>query len=117
MTEYKAGRELDALIAEKAMGWKRLESNFENCDWFTDNEGVERFCRDTYQGYNCSQFCPSQLIADAWLVLDEFFCFNVGTDGMIYLCAVYTEPKKKYLASVATAPLAICLAALKTVED
>jgi len=58
-----AGREMDALVAEKVMGWKRRKPTHGNCCT----------CQDCGQGHDeCfCEFCPSEDIADAWRVVIE----------------------------------------------
>ena len=91
-------RELNALVAEKVMG--------------------HEFC-PIHHGYFCcgrgAHYSTS--IADAWMVVEKFIVWDVGTDGCLYLCKIKTHPNQKgYIASADTAPEAICKAALKVVD-
>ena len=113
----KAGRELDALIAEKVMGWKR--GSFFGIDdddrwWLYLGNGKWQ-----QQGFGGKGFCPSTRIADAWLVVEK-----LGKNFDVSRCRVYQEIEAWFWeasfhngpdAEADTAPLAICLAALKAV--
>ena len=105
----KAGRELDALIAEKVMG---LAGVRDGKSWlYGDNWTYHK------KGVLCLVPHYSTQIADAWLVVEKFFKFSLGSDGLIYLCKFADAPNKNWsLGTGDTAPLAICLAALKEVE-
>ncbi len=109
----KAGRELDAKVAEEVMGWEIITLG--NTDVWAERlvDGWE----PKRQNWN-----PSTQIADAWLVVEkmkndwcnlEFMCgryqakFKTGARVIEY---------KYYEAQADTAPLAICLAALKAIE-
>ena len=124
----KAGRELDALIAEKVMGWAATHED-ELYIWF--NDGVpgppKRFCSDIdYYRENPFFWSPSTQIADAWLVVEKLRemgawislgakdgAFNWDFRGII---REEQDDERRFIAHAATAPLAICLAALKAVE-
>jgi hypothetical protein len=101
-----AGRELDALVAEKVMGWKEPKKGSLGELFPSQFNRTLRYSTD---------------IADAWRVADksqlfskhgfylwfdgEFWC--VGDTNGVNDCSPHTKG--------ATAPLAICLAALKAV--
>jgi hypothetical protein len=111
----KAGRKLDALIAEKVMGWKLCPGEtyvYETPDGDTKAIQFHKF---------------SENIADAWLVLEK-----LKADGMdimvrwaakhsgesyrdVWLCWIAKDGKVGDGTHADTAPLAICLAALKAV--
>ena len=116
----KAGRELDALIAEKVMGWKATHKD-ERHLWF--NEGKPspptRFCAEEDFGDNPFWWSPSRSIADAWLVVEK-----LGKRFDVSRCRAYQEIEAWFWeasfhngpdAQAATVPLAICLAALKAI--
>lgn len=100
----KAGRELDALIAEKVMGWTYDEV----LGW------------NSPDGKLTGQPCPraySTDIAAAWAVVVKFTGvarveFHQAEGWWIELGNGYDSAS----ATAPTAPLAICLAALKTVR-
>ena len=110
----KAGRELDALIAEKVMGWK-VDRIVEHNNT-TGDELLHIFGPDKFPHY-------STQIADAWLVVEK-----LGKDDWTYTIVGNSSYNRcdlrKWLShnnwahlysDADTAPLAICLAALKAV--
>ena len=120
--DNNAGRELDALIAEKVMGWGRH-------DW-KEHHALERtlYCGNcgTTKGKDaldeigtfCQQFewkaeLPeySTRIQDAWQVVEKFDMFDI-----VWRSPEWAAWVKGEVTYAATAPLAICLAALKAVE-
>ena len=114
----KAGRELDALIAEKVMG-KSLPYNLHE---------MEAMARRTKAGAELvDRMVPhySTQIADAWLVMEkmsfEFTEVDIfGHEIERWTCCFHGhlhDLDKDGLAYADTAPLAICLAALKTKEN
>lgn len=124
-----AGRELDALVAEHVMGWKRVDVPK---DYDGQNAGVTLLPAtpssigwDPKGAYALWHFCPyySTDIAAAWLVVEKLVnegkVFIVKGDGLrtgdyplkwTVLCD--NQPR----TDANTAPLAICLAALKAVS-
>ena len=124
----KAGRELDALIAEKVMGW-------EYHDWKTSTAfEYTKYCficgrtKRLHAPVEIDDFCGtneapphySTQIADAWLVLeslDEWELKRTKYEKGKYLCKIAPYVGATWYLEVAdTAPLAICLAALKAIE-
>lgn len=100
------GRELDALVAEKVMGFTgiRFGRNDPNAVW------VEMGSRRKFQ--------PSTDIAAAWEVLEkhsEIYLkkYKVMSNGHRYACRVDEDT----IVSSLTAPEAICKAALIAVLD
>ena len=112
--EYEAGRELDALIAEKVMGWNRRGpgrhvSDYNN--WWILPDG---------KSLNPLRFCPSTDISAAWEVVlslrNRWGTFTLVA-GLQWHC--YDNEDGNYverMGSADTAPLAICRAALKAVQ-
>ena len=93
-----AGRQLDALIAERVMGKKVDQSSgVDIC--FEDGPPIPRY---------------STNIADAWLVVEKFEIVEVEKLYHAYIAAVHVE-NRVYSVQANTAPLAICLAAFKAV--
>lgn len=87
-----AGRELDALVAEKVMGIGKLEF-------------------DAYYG---PQHRYSTDIAAAWEVVEKLAKpLKVVWTGKVWVCEVFGEPCSQ---EAGTAPLAICRAALKVMD-
>ncbi len=95
----KAGRELDALIAEKVMDDMLAGIRLDGSPMFDD---IPHY---------------STQIADAWLVVEklkEEFDFDISYSKQGWTMYVYNDTYSGIYAD--TAPLAICLAALKAVE-
>lgn len=99
----EAGKELDALIAEKVMGWQ-MDLDYKGNDYWVD-------------------FKPSTNTADAWIVFEKFKYIEVEKLVNQFKCWIYPPDPliKTFDGSGAesewceTAPLAICLAALEAV--
>lgn len=117
MTNLPPGRELDALIAEKVMGWK-FEQRHPEADngifpW-TRVDGIRAVAPPHY----------SKSIADAWAVVEKWRELGFDVDitahhGWQYGCRIApkgTFNTSTHFESADTAPHAICLAALKAVE-
>jgi hypothetical protein len=129
-----AGRELDALVAERVMGWKNLEyypaisgrkPGYAPAGWYGDGPNGEVYLNRYY----------STRIKDAWLVIEKLI--NDGNcPGLLYddnghwalaLEGTQNVPIGDNAQDIATqffvsandwaesAPLAICRAALKAV--
>jgi uncharacterized protein (DUF1330 family) len=113
----KAGRELDALVAEKVMGYK--------IGWLTEYGFKKEFERkvialkgDRYD--NIPRYSTN--ISDAWQVVEKVgkeFLVRKRLEGNDYRAFIITFDNylghKEYYAHAKTAPLAICLAALRAV--
>jgi len=118
MSEMKASRELDALVAEKVMGWTPPthdpKHTFSYRELWTDEHGD--FCQ-------LPRF--TERIDDAWMVVEKM---AEGMDGPIINLAWCENPDIEgwygwvcdmkgvgvwQAAAADTAPLAICKAALK----
>jgi len=109
-----AGREMDALVAEKVMGW--MPKN--NLYW-KDNEGSFAGWATNYPEYEVKPFNPSIDIAAAWdVVVKMARTTNVNL--------AWINSAKGWLwnfkigrtwASSDTAPLAICRASLLAVME
>jgi hypothetical protein len=105
----KPGRELDELMAEKVMGWKR------DFQCWKDQNGRIRTIESTSFG----SFQPSTDISAAWEVANKFDFFYLFRNPHIYdgewECKLVAEDSsRKYYALGKTAPEAICKAALLT---
>jgi len=127
----KAGRKLDALMAEKVMGWKREQPLYEDAPdsyaiwgeggnaiiYYGDDDPLEITGLPHY----------STRIEDAWLVVEHLSDYH---DHDIFIenwrdgeWCCFTMPMVSSIwpdggrpgACAATAPLAICLAALEAV--
>jgi len=100
----KAGRELDALVAEKVMGWH------------------PDLCGGKYEAVKIPAYSSS--ISAAWEVVEKLqeraLCVALEwtiTDGWAFGITPHDFPYEFCIKENASSiPLAICLAALKTVE-
>ena len=110
----KAGRELDALVAEKVMEWEWRGLSH---GWY-HGEGRLFLDEDELPHY-------STQIADAWLVVEKLvgdgFYVDIGVQEDRAQVQLETLTDRSWTIRVGsteapTAPLAICLAALKVVE-
>lgn len=140
----KPGRELDALIAEKVMGWKRLTyaQNFYKRDpdshkyhddyrltmwWHSDilnqyGTFEEMALAEDSDCFSCQQvdpaFSPSTDMADAWEVVsrlkDKHEFFELWSHSGKWWCGFGVKGKAS-VNEIETAAHAICLAALKAV--
>ena len=119
----EAGRELDALVAEKVTGWKLQDKQCPVCGWpygASELHGcVPGNCSmrpppsrraDTPQNYSTD-------IAAAWLVVEKSHIldkYSLTTHGANWVIVDETDGWDVFIEA-STAPLAICLAALKAV--
>lgn len=111
----KAGRELDALVAEKVMGWVWIkEINSPRAPELLPPNGHSPVMADD----PIPRFSTD--IAAAWSVIeklsgpDEYATYqitNAGAAGDVFVCVGKGE------AFAETLPLAICLAAIHAVEN
>lgn len=143
MADLKAGRELDALIAKKVMGWRRMTyaeryaprnpgSHGYGADrrltgfWHSselDSLGIyaevarAEYCDDYYEPSEA--WSPSTLIEDAWWVVDAIrhkyggALLHLHRNGDDTWWAIFGKDEDPGETGD-TAPHAICLAALKT---
>lgn len=119
-TDLKPGRELDAVIAEKVMGWKRIDS----ISWSQPIPSGLAIQRLEFELPNFSTDTEA-----AWQVVETIdmpFHLVKSTDkmpnlvrprGEKYLCTFTIDYGNHVAAGSDTAPHAICLAALKAVEQ
>lgn len=106
-------RQIDALIAEKVMGWT-LDSNIEETNvYWVDSEGNIMGWPDGVE-----QWAPSAYIGDAWQVLEKFETNDdifLRTEVKGWTCNIETD-EGGYIGYGDTAPMAICVAALKAAQ-
>lgn len=121
------GRELDAIVHEKIFGkcghvlsiYKK-----DNRNWSDDYTTYRcKKCKtETFRGLSYHEgktVCPqySTDIADAWLVLDYLenngYEYNLVFESNYYMLDLYRNGYK-FQGDAETAPLAICIAALKS---
>jgi hypothetical protein len=112
----KPGRELDALVAEKVMGWRKEATLPEYFFWKDVENGELKYHIDDWK--------PSTNIKYAWEVVEKLhdsgFYFTIkspprGKSDSYWVCIDDFYGKKYYTAHGVTAPLTICLAALEAV--
>lgn len=127
--ERQAGRELDAEIAEKVMGWTNVHKR--GGIWWGAFPGLVEA-----EGEGVTTFVPhfSWLIESAWLVVEAMrakgHSINIECDdsGFVVRVRIFTpDPEwdgggyfssdKEASVCRDSAPLAICLAALATLES
>lgn len=109
----KAGRELDALVAEKVMGWTaRHEVRYSEGIPWTYSYWVDKDGKNVNQWH----FVPSENISDAWKVVeklrDEVAFLDILPAADHYIVKIQSAHGTDYVEAE-TAPLAICKAALK----
>lgn len=117
--EIPAGPDLDRLVAERVMGFTDIRK-MNGCDWYSaTREG--RADRVLVGSDSARGFAPSTDIAHAWEVVERMEQRRLELGLWRYLDAyweaefVVTEREPSGEAKADTAPLAICLAALKAV--
>jgi hypothetical protein len=135
----EAGREMDALVAEKVMGWKKRVRKGHGVDgnhewWFDKRKPT--YPLEFVKGWDTDEdfdpWEPSTSISAAWEVVE---CFERGgfapwgeqvaaavelscSDGIEkerYFCTFYSPSLAKVEAFGKTMPEAVCRAALKAV--
>lgn len=122
MTDLKPGPELDALVAEKVMGWKRLESPSGDYAPWEDDKGKRRNTWVAARSFaGLLEWSPSTDIAAAWEVVEKlnesvlFVTVELKPgSGARALCQIIDISKQ--LRSIhygESAPEAICRAALE----
>lgn len=115
-------REIDALIAEKVMGWQNSNSlDVEDRTYTKDGEHV----------MYVDDFRPTESISDAWIVVERFakdgksLRVEYNSNFNEWICSNQSDESiplngwsfedELFSQYQATAPLAICLVALKAV--
>jgi hypothetical protein len=112
-----AGREMDALIAEKVFHWK------DGGEYWVTSEGKPTFLKVWNSGYYSEPFYPSEDIDYAWYVIERMQVrgFNTRVEVMPQItCAMWVKNMNEYgpapiIVRSESAPLAICRAALLAV--
>lgn len=109
--EMQAGREMDELIAEKVMGWKRGNTKYGEMPWYPTGKipcghrgrlGVPCYSIEIEKTWNLVEWMKDWNMELNWYGNDWEASFDTDEDG-------------EYYAIAPTAPLAICRAALKAV--
>lgn len=106
------GRELDELVAEKVMGWRKRDIYWEN------DETQKQYCGVGYKhsrgDIDVPDFCPSADIEAAFLVMVKFG-FTLAPYGRGEAITRWHAANGEHFAYGLTAPMAICIAALRAV--
>jgi hypothetical protein len=108
MDELKPGREMDALVAERVFGWKRLRNQV---GWYRDGD------KSTW---NMREPRFSTDISAAWTIVEKLKGMEPEiewSDEIHAWCVVFYKSKIDSATLGDTAPLAICKAALKAVGE
>lgn len=115
----KAGRELDALIAEKVMGVSRIT-------WHPEGMYTGAGRPFDVSGKKPGQF-PTVIdhystdLADAWLVVKQVLTWKHGHVDLSIeaegVCCTISSYERDGQATAPSVPLAICLAALNAMES
>ena len=120
----EAGKGFDAIIARQVMGWTKATLH-------DDVTGPEAYwCMGGKAMAPVDSFTPSTDIASAWKVVEHLLChgwdekhfFQLHYDNVdLWDASFYKEPSgdgggPDVWGTAPTAPLAICLAALKAVQ-
>lgn len=113
-------REIDAAVASDVMGWRKGKAGINGGRWISADG------KDMGWNVGNTAFSPSTNIADAWEVVEKMR--SNEWDFKLESCAgkypvvefakwhsVYGDEYVRFQAQEATAPLAICLAALAAV--
>ncbi|MGG3798952.1 BC1872 family protein [Metabacillus fastidiosus] len=110
-------QKINKLVAEQIMGWK-VKKAMDGVTEYYDNGS---FCEGKWvedlglrEKDNVDVFKPSERIQDAWLVVQKFQYHKVEMDAGHYYCTLANDGPF-FDGDSETAPMAICLAALKTV--
>lgn len=103
---------LDCLLAEKVMGWRRTGTS-DAPAWEVPGLPLRTREETSYKG-----FSPSTDIRAAWevvnrLIIEGYEDFDLDFDGDIWECSITNYLDVTGRAEGKTAPLAICLCALK----
>ncbi len=128
--EMPAGRELDALVSEKVMGWVWIAFEIAHTtdvvrrpypgdSWDVQHGRRADFTEPIAYGWDSNLPHYSTDIAAAWRVVDRRkgeYTFILSYNQHEHTWWVCFDPVNHYEARADTAPLAICRAALKAVE-
>ena len=111
----EAGREMDALVSEKVMGYQRGDELEWSRAYWVDKSDPKTFrilglIEDTYDELAWS---PSTNIDEAWMVLEKFTDVDIEKAGENYRVTINVFAQ----ADAHRAPLAICRAALIAVLE
>lgn len=112
LLEMEAGREMDALVAEKVMGWTVKKEGYSTWVVITDTYWTRPLVGG--EGGSWGNWTPSTDIAAALPVLEKWTDAEIEKAGGNYRVTLIGAPI--VTADAKTLPLAICRAALKAAE-
>ena len=117
MNEHEAGRELDALVAERVMGWTRVVRARETL-WQSPKAGTWPIVASRLPHYSTDIAAAWQVVermrADGW-VCEVFGSDTANAEG--YSVTLWRpDTSGSSVTQNATAPLAICRAALAAID-
>ena len=126
--ELPAGRELDALVAERVMGWTYQHDGLVSMRWYDAAGNPIKGYGPGEWGRSYREFAPSTDIAAAWLVVEKLIAdgwfIDMTHEGTwrVRLTKHFPMKRGKWQPSLepeavldVSLPLAICRAALKAV--
>ena len=106
-------RKIDAVIAEKVMGWDVIE----NSDWLIGRprghgttEYVPRFTTDPAASKQVRE-----KLAERWTILKLTLCPNAYTTKIMFEVGMYGHRRERFREFAETEELAVCLCALKSI--
>jgi hypothetical protein len=120
-----AGREMDALVAERVMGWVRHPDSMYRHWCERQPDGTLRFLDQCEPLHTVRPWHPSTDIAAAWEVVEKLrgesfpWEFSLGwrhIEPFVSFGRTANQKDEIGFSHGETAPLAICRAALKTVN-
>ena len=115
----EAGPELDALVAEKVMGWQLTSAYQLGPAWARDIPWGELVLKNAV-AYYAHEWGPSTDIAPAWKVVEKMHKeYGIDVNGLAsggFVCTIYGVDGH-WRTYDETAPLAICRAALLAVME
>ena len=103
------GRKLDALVAEKVMGWTRVERAVHDV-WLMDESDIDSLI--TREPTSYGSFKPSENIAAAWRAVDKMF---EHPDQEVYLAFRHYLSLVGHISPSHLMPTRVCVAALRAV--
>ena len=114
-------RRVDVFVAERVMGLEVFTSRDDyfakGCPHPAEFDANVNYPAYYYQGYATAVPYYSTQIADAWLVVEKMHSASIKTNADKWIAELSIDGEGNYWSWNDTAPLAICLAALKTKEN
>lgn len=107
----EAGRELDALIAEEVMGWRRMRMPQDG--WVLPLPGGRRLQPDAFSTSGACLEVLERMREQGWNVLIETQLLDLNENTWR---VAFDKFRPSYIGDAPTLPHAICLAALEAVR-